>query len=339
MQQATGCLVGLALGDALGAPTEFLSYARICRQYPPNGPQEPEGTPIRVTDDTQMMLAVGQALAETGLPVTPGTLEPVLRQHFVAWLTSPENNRAPGRTCLRACAGLRDGLPWEEATVLSSKGAGANMRVAPVGLFANAHGLDASTRAALAQFQAALTHGHPTGLAAADLTAWVVAELASGNSTPGDLLARLRAYAEAQRTVYHTDWLGSLWQRASADSPAAFIAPGWDEGRAALRRLEDALASGEPAGGTAGDPCDLTGEGWIAEEALATGLLCFLLFPDDPVAAIRYAACTGGDSDTIACLTGAFAGAYHGLAGWPEAWVARLEYREQLLGLGRAWDR
>jgi ADP-ribosylglycohydrolase len=88
----------------------------------------------------------------------------------------------------------------------------------------------------------------------------------------------------------------------------------------------------------AGDPCQITGEGWIAEEALMTGLLCFLMYPDDPVAAIRRAAVSSGDSDSIACLTGAFAGAYAGLTAWPQEWTARIEYRDQLTRLANAWD-
>jgi len=56
---------------------------------------------------------------------------------------------------------------------------------------------------------------------------------------------------------------------------------GWDDVSWHSNRLERALDAGDRDV----DPCDLTGEGWIAEEALATGLLCFLLYPDDPVAA------------------------------------------------------
>ncbi|WP_407647192.1 ADP-ribosylglycohydrolase family protein [Actinacidiphila soli] len=81
-----------------------------------------------------------------------------------------------------------------------------------------------------------------------------------------------------------------------------------------------------------------TGAGWIAEEAMATGLLCFLLFPDEPVTAIRRAACTSGDSDSIACLAGVFAGAHLGIGAWPEEWAERIEYREELLALGALWD-
>ncbi|MBX6768245.1 MAG: ADP-ribosylglycohydrolase family protein, partial [Actinomadura rubrobrunea] len=86
------------------------------------------------------------------------------------------------------------------------------------------------------------------------------------------------------------------------------------------------------------DPCAATGEGWVAEEALATALLCFLMFPDDPVAAIRRGAASSGDSDSIACLAGAFAGAHLGMDAWPAEWAARIEYADRLARLGRAWD-
>lgn len=334
MRRASGCLFGLAFGDALGAPTEFLAVEAILARFPPNGPEQPEGDPARVTDDTQMMLAVGEALMQSSRPYTPETLERRLRQTFVAWLRSPENNRAPGMTCLRACERLEKGVPWQEATVVSSKGCGANMRVAPVGLLpAGKSGLPAASRAAIAQFQAAMTHGHPTALAAADLTAQAIAALVTG-CAPAQLPSHLRAYAQEQRTTYYADWLGPLWQRAGLSSPEEFIARGWDECLGVLDRLERALQQPDRAS----DPCLATGEGWVAEEALATGLLCFLLFPDEPQAAIGRAAVTSGDSDSIACLTGAFAGAYHGFAAWPKEWVRRIEYAGRLAMLGSCWD-
>jgi len=331
-QAASGSLFGLALGDALAAPTEFIRDVKsIERRFGPGGPREPTGDPARVTDDTQMALAVGEALAQVAPPYTAANTEGPLRQAFIAWMVSPENTRAPGMTCMNACRNLMDGKIWQKATVLSSKGCGANMRVAPVGLLP---GIDAATRAALAQFQAALTHGHPTGLAASDLTAFAVADLAAGNSSLATLPARLVDYAEAQRRVYYSEWLGSLWEHYGADTPQNFIEQGWAECIGVLERLQKALAIDDRAS----DPCLSTGEGWIAEEAFATGLLCFLLFPDEPVAALRRAAVTSGDSDSIACLAGAFAGAYHGIAAWPADWVRRIEYRDRLAALGSRWD-
>jgi ADP-ribosylglycohydrolase len=330
MRRASGCLFGLAFGDALGAATEFLTVEEIRRRFPPNGPQAIVGNPAQVTDDTQMTLAVGQDLVEA-LPknLTVASLEVSLSRGFVVWLNSPDNNRAPGLTCLRACEDLERGKPWLQATRVQSKGCGANMRVAPVGLLR----VDATKRAAIAQFQAALTHGHPTALAASDLTAFTIAELAQGVKAQ-TLPSRLYEYALNQRSIYHGDWLGSLWQQPYINTPEEFISRGWDECLAVLDRLNAALANANRDA----DPCLATGYGWIAEEALATGLLCFLLFPEEPLAVLRRAALTAGDSDSIACLAGAFAGAYLGMDAWPEDWVMRIEYKDKLAALGKLWD-
>ncbi len=102
-----------------------------------------------------------------------------------------------------------------------------------------------------------------------------------------------------------------------------------------LARLDAALTSGLPDDA---DPCDFTGEGWIAEEALATGLLCFLLTPSDPVEVLRRAAVTRGDSDSLACLAGAFTGAHLGLSAFPAGWRTRVEYAEELERLAASFE-
>ncbi|MEV4494234.1 ADP-ribosylglycohydrolase family protein [Micromonospora arborensis] len=326
--RASGSLFGLAYGDALGKPTEFLTVAEIERRYGPTGPRELSGEPALVTDDTQMALAVAWALHEAP-SLTPEVVEPLLRRRFLAWAVSPDNNRAPGMTCLRACAELSRGLRWQEATVAGSKGCGANMRVTPVGLL----DVDLDTLAGLAQLQAGLTHGHPTGLAASELTAYAVFALRAG-ATLAELPAVLTERARSQRLVYREQWLGDLWQRPGVGTPEEFIAQGWDECLAVLRRLTNAL--GQPDDG--GDPCRATGEGWVAEEALATALLCAVRHADDPVAALARGATTAGDSDSIAALAGAFVGAAAGMAAWPTGWVDRIEYADQLATLGAAWD-
>ncbi len=329
---ATGALTGLALGDALGFPTEFKDVPSILATYGDWRSLElPK--PAVVTDDTQMTLALGRGLrtAMDRGTLGPKRLERPVREEFVEWWRSPENNRAPGNTCLRACHLLsRDERPWQDASQIHSKGCGANMRVAPLGL---APGLTDEQRAGAAQLQSALTHGHPTALAASDLTAHAVRLLAEG-AEPTGLIGLLRSYAYENRTRYHAFWLGDLWTRAGDASPEQFIARGWDECLEILVRLQEAVRTASPET----DPCRATGEGWIAEEALATGLLCFLLFVDEPVTALRRAACTSGDSDSIACLAGAFAGAHLGADAWPADWADRIEYRDELLTLGTLWD-
>ncbi|RPF32417.1 ADP-ribosylglycohydrolase family protein [Streptomyces sp. TLI_185] len=329
---ATGALIGLALGDALGFPTEFHDVPGILAKCGPWREMRLP-TPAIVTDDTQMTLALGRALRtamDRGV-LAPKRLERPLREEFVDWYQSPENNRAPGNTCLRACSLLKDeSRLWQDASQIGSKGCGANMRVAPLGIVP---GLSDEQRAGAAQLQSAVTHGHPTALAASDLTARAVRLLAQG-AEPTGLVGLLRSYALENRSRYHHAWLGDLWTRSQDPSAEHFITRGWDECLEILDRLQHAVRTASPET----DPCLATGAGWIAEEAFATGLLCFLQFVDEPVTALRRAACTSGDSDSIACLTGAFAGAYLGADAWPTDWADRIEYRGDLMTLGALWD-
>ena len=356
---AAGSLFGLAIGDAMGYPTEFLNMAQITAKFGPwreMGLPLSEGDIVRVSDDTQMALAVGEALVEAsaGTPVsgtpapgtrrirgtrdpaaaatalTPATVEAALRKHFVAWLHDPDNNRAPGQTCLTACTNLERGLRWQDATVLGSKGCGANMRVTPVALIP---GLSAEQRAGIAQLQAAMTHGHPTALAASDLTAhttWLLAH----DCPIAELLPRLRAYAQESRHTYHADWLGDLYAKAGAPDPAAFIAFGWDE---CLRAL-DTAATALRAEDSELDPSEVVGAGWVAEEALATALYCFLVVGGHARASVMRASHSSGDSDSIAALAGAFAGAKHGLLYWVPEWREALEYKDRITALAAVWD-
>lgn len=333
-QAATGSLIGLALGDALGFPTEFNDVPSILAKV---GPWREMALPIRnrkayVTDDTQMTLAFARGIRtamDRGV-LAPGRLARPVRAEFVDWYHSPENNRAPGNTCLRACMLLDGDRTWQDASQIHSKGCGANMRVTPIGLVP---GLSEEQRAGAAQLQAALTHGHPTALAASDLTARAVYLLAQGVD-PAGLVGQLRSYAYENRSRYHENWLGDLWTRSQDPSALAFVQRGWDECLAVLERLDAVQRTADPEL----DPCEYTGDGWIAEEALATGLLCFLLFPDEPLTALRRAACTRGDSDSIAALAGAFAGAHLGADAWPKEWAESVEYRSDLLTFGALWD-
>jgi len=331
-------------------------------------------TYYRVTDDTQMMIAVGEAIVNSPDRTLP---QQGLIDNFIAWSKSPDNNRAPGVTCMGSCVRLdraqrvyQSTVPggsfydssasnnydwvetfgWLDCTDADSKGCGANMRVQPVGLL----NIDSvSLRSGLAQMQAALTHAHPTALAAADVTAWMVRYLADtvyGTMTPAKLLTDLQAYVSSQYLagVYHRDYLGPLWVVSSKyKSSIEYIQAGWADIARVLLLLKYALGivkSSRTNSDTANsrtassdtakslehyrllDPCLLTGEGWIAEECFATGLLCFLLYPDNPMQAIRRAAFSSGDSDSIACLTGSFAGAYHGMSAWPHGTDKAIEY-------------
>jgi ADP-ribosylglycohydrolase len=119
-----GCILGQAIGDALGEPGEFsLSFPR---ELPGLSPLD-----NRFTDDTQMMAAIAEALL--AVPPAPHSNEGFmveLCKRFVEWGNNPlgGSHRAPGRACLQAVRNLQDGVPWNRAGGLSAKGNGAFTR-------------------------------------------------------------------------------------------------------------------------------------------------------------------------------------------------------------------
>ena len=326
--QIKGCLYGSAIGDGFGYPTEFLKVEEIKKKWGENGLTEPIGEIIKVTDDTQMAISVSKALMKSykNLEVNKLIFKEELVKEFVSWLNDEENNRAPGMTCLESCENLERGLSWQDATSRNSKGCGANMRVTPVGLmkFKN-HNFTNKTVSKLAQFQSAVTHAHPTALVASELTAITIIMILEGTK-PEILIDKLIDYANGQKGVYHKEWLSNIWERPGTIDEADYIDRGWNDCLEILENVKQSVSLNDRIT----DPCEFTGEGWIAEESFGTALLCFLLYPNDTVKTMIRAVNTKGDSDSIACIAGSFAGARNGLSSIPTDWVNRIEYQEEL---------
>ena len=156
-----GCLLGVAIGDALGRAGEGRSPDATVRHY--GGPLRsyqrwsgwtsgPTGT---ITDDTQMTLCIAESIIATG------GVEPAdIGRRFVKWV---DYGRGKGRACVEACLRLQAGISWHESGV-DSAGNGAAMRTAPIGLL-RAHDLP---RLRLdAGLACLITHAHPTAIASA----------------------------------------------------------------------------------------------------------------------------------------------------------------------------
>ncbi len=300
LDAARGLLLGGALGDALGWPVEFASWTAIQARYGPAGIQEPPD-PAVYTDDTQMTVALAEALVATPAGTDLDALMAEVSRRFIAWSHDPETPlTAPGNTCLAGVAALERGVPWHQAGLAESKGCGACMRVAPVGFFYQ-HAPEQLRHVARAQGW--LTHRHPASDAACLGAATLVKLALDGVPTA--------AWPEAVLAA-----AGGIAGEFDAAIGRVVTALSWADDRRALDHI------GPQRGG-----------GWIAEEAVAMALYCVLRHPDDFAAATRLGANITGDSDSVAAIAGGLVGARRGPEGLPAHWLARLKNRARLEAL------
>jgi ADP-ribosyl-[dinitrogen reductase] hydrolase len=324
-----GCLLGGAVGDALGAAVEFMDIDAIHKAFGPAGITDfapAYGRVGAITDDTQMTLFTAEGFLRGYVRVVLKGIGPafdsVTRHAYLRWLhtqgypvsfmepgpdgwlmTLPDlfHRRAPGNTCLSALSAKHDhfGVPAQN----QSKGCGGVMRVAPIGLFAARLSMKFEDPRQIAfdwaVEAAALTHGHPTGQLAAGVFAAIIFDLASGQQ-PQEALNAARRILETK--TGHVETL------------------------AAMDAAED-LAAGD-----SNDPDNLRrlGEGWVAEEALALSIYCMLRarnFEDGVTMAVNIT----GDSDSTGSMTGNLLGALYGVHEIPERWASKVELREPIL--------
>jgi ADP-ribosylglycohydrolase len=241
-------------------------------------------------------------------------------KEFVAWSRSPDNNRAPGGTCLSGCRSLSRGAPWREAGVRDSKGCGAAMRAAPIGLFFDGD-VDKLVRVAAAQ--SSLTHRHPTGIASSIGAAAPVAFALREGTTTG-MVAFTRACVERLDKALLVE-VGCAPELADKIGNREML-----EALDAVERLQDTEAD---------DVCSLLGGAWVGEEAVATALWCVLRAKGEFKNSVLRGANSSGDSDSIACIAGSIAGALVGVGGIDPAWTTGVEKSAMLEGLALALFR
>ena len=287
-----GALLGTAVGDALGAPFEGQRLVRKDALAAWAHGSEP----LRWTDDTHMTIGIAESLIACG-----GFDGGHMANRFVTNYDA-EPWRGYGAGPPIVFDGIRAGANWDEPAAAlfggqGSFGNGAAMRVAPAGLFA---WCDMNEVARIARDTARITHSHELAMDAAAVQACAVAWLVAAAPT--------------------RHWLTALWLidelRATARS---------DTLRRKLRDVERLAAQAPPR-----EAARVLGNGIAATEAVPAALFAFARhidsFADTVIAAIRL----GGDTDTIAAMAGALAGAFHGREAIPERWRTRLEARDRI---------
>lgn len=308
IDQLAGCLLGGALGDALGYPVEFEKVSQMSQDHDFDKIVDK----LIVSDDTQMTLFTANALLLDGnLRInTWNCYQDWLETQFkqgkselshrpISWLMEyPEMyaSREPGRTCLMT---LMRGIPGDlNEPINQSKGCGALMRVAPLAF------IDREDLYLVAIENSALTHGHQ------------MSHIASAA-----LVSLLRYISEGETLCDSVSLMRQDIKRIFMDSLEVKV-------------FDDLLQQAILASEKDFDDMEIIsrlGDGWVAEETLAIALYCSLKYSNDLKKALRVAVLHDGDSDSTGSVTGQILGTLLGAKKLPQEEIKRLDLLEPLM--------
>ncbi|HEX3791745.1 MAG TPA: ADP-ribosylglycohydrolase family protein [Pseudonocardiaceae bacterium] len=303
-ERALAAFTGLAIGDALGMPTQSFCRERIQARYglltgfepgPDDQPIAPGMAAGSVTDDTEQAVLLARLLISGG-----GRIEPRrLADELLAWEQDMRRRGSLdllGPSTRAAVAAVAAGEPIEQAGRYGTTN-GAAMRITPVGIATD--GTD-PTLLVDRVFEASWVT-HNTGVALAGAAA--VAAAVSAGVAGADVRAATDAAAEAASIgATRGNWI------AAGDVSAR------------LRWARDLVTGLDPAD-AAERIYRLVGTSVATQESVPAAFAVLAVFPTDPWQACLLAASLGGDCDTIAAIVGAIAGACHGAGAWPAATV------------------
>ena len=290
-----GCLLGLAVGDALGTTVEFCRPGTFSPVTDMVGGGPFDLKPGQWTDDTSLALCLAESL------VACGRFDPVdqLRRYIRWWR---EGYMSSTGTCFdiggttRTALGRfeRTGEPWCGPTDSQTAGNGSLMRLAPVPMF-----FAAKPALAIEQSGASsrTTHGAAQAVDACRYYAGLIVG-ALGGATKEGLMASCYAPVEGY----------------------------WQEGKLVEEIAEVAAGSFKVK-----KPPAICGSGYVTE-SLEAALWCFNKSRDFREGCLL-AVNLGDDADTTAAVYGQLAGAYYGAHGIPQDWLGKLAKRELIQGL------
>jgi len=283
----SGSLIGTAVGDAVGAGFEGRSAADSEAIEAAAAEREL----LAYTDDTHMMIGVAESLVHReGFDG-----EHMARVFIRNYECEPWRGYGPGPPSVFRM--IRAGEAWDKAAEKlyhgGSYGNGSAMRIAPVGVLYHD---DLAMLKEVAYRSSRITHSHELGKEGAALQAYSVALAVSMEPAKGfdsrKFLAELYEFVQQEAYKRKLARVGALLGEADKATVAADI-----------------------------------GNGIEAFNSVPTAIYSFLAHPHSFEEAILFAVSLGGDTDTIAAMTGAIAGAYLGLDSIPDKWRSKLENR------------
>lgn len=300
LDRALGAYYGLALGDALGMPTQVMSREDVVRVYGtltgfeaalPDNPVSAGMPAGSVTDDTDQAVIVGRLIDEGR-----GRIDPLrLAQELLDWekgMKAKGSFDLLGPSTKAALDAVARGVPPEEAGRYGSTN-GAAMRVTPVGIAFDVEPLAGFLDHVVESCQ--VTHDTTVGIAGASAVAAAVSTGVGGGTLDAAVTA---AIAAARAGARRGHWI------AGADIAA---------------RIEwaCALVRGVPEAEALDLICALVGTSVASQESVPAAFAVLSVAGGDPWRSTLLAANLGGDSDTIGAIAGAIAGSVAGLAALP----------------------
>ena len=281
-----GCIIGLAVGDSLGASFEGIWRNELkIENFHFDG---------RWTDDTHMMIGVAESLiANKGF-----NGEHMAWTFIKNWEKEPWRGYGPGPP--RVFRMIKSGVAWNEAAKqlyggMGSFGNGAAMRVAPIGLL---YYDDVEKLREIAYKSAEITHTHVLGKEGAAIQAYAVAlavQTERDNLNPEEFLEKIANFTE--NSVY----------REKLEKARLLLKK--DNKKEVIKMLGNTVE---------------------AFNSVPTAIYCFAKNHQSYAKAVLYAVSLGGDTDTLGAMTGAIAGAYHGVENIPNIWIKKLENKEHI---------
>ncbi|HCN64417.1 MAG TPA: ADP-ribosylglycohydrolase [Pseudomonas sp.] len=309
--RALGAFYGLALGDALGMPTQSFSRAQIIARFgqinglvdapadQPIAPNMPKGS---ITDDTEQAILVAQLLVDGNGDIDPNTLA----QRLIAWeavMQAKGSQDLLGPSTKRAIEMILAGHSPEESGRYGTTN-GAAMRIAPVGIAADISRPDLFIKAVVQACQ--VTHNTSLGIASAAAVAAVISSGINGKKLEHALNAGTEMAYIAE---HHGHWVAG--------------------GRIGPRIRWARHASHECNPDNLGDLLyDVIGTSVASQESVVAAFALAQRVASGSLSsfnALCIAASIGGDTDTIAGILGAMLGACAGLEQWPQALIQQVK--------------
>jgi len=291
-----GCLLGTAVGDALGLPYEGLSPTRAAKLFPDPTKHHLIFGKGMISDDTEHAAFVAQALIRSrgrgALGVNVNVFQKRLARSLRWWLLALP--AGVGFATLRSILKLWLGFPPQKSGVFSA-GNGPAMRSPILGL---AYGDDPEKLKQFVKASTEITHSDPKAYYAALAVALAAHQSARDeNPSPERFLATLN----------------DLLPQAAAD-----------ELHELLRHAADSAGNGEPVTEFAKDIGSKKGISGYSYHTVPCVLQVWFGKPDDFAKGLQEIIKAGGDTDTAGAIFGGIVGARVGKAGIPDSWLTNI---------------